>query len=326
MNRNRFGGIEYRNYRLQEDFPVFFLSGEQWKISDIPSSRLHFHNCVEIGLCHACSGILQVYDRHIPFQAGDITCIPSNVPHTTWSESGMRSRWSYLFFEPESLFRDVGAPGASLSFLARRGAGKFVFPRWETPELYPLACGILQELEREETNFRSCVKGLLFSLLVKLSRLGAGSSEAAEMQAGEEKGEAFSAQRMISILPALEFVEENYTEQFGIGVLAKACCLSETHFRRLFQQIMHMSPLAYLNGVRIGKACSLLCRSGEPVLSVAEKVGFSSISNFNRQFMRTMRTTPGEYRRRWSPGVGKMKNTPAVGEFTGWLLPEEHPE
>ena len=41
---------EYRNYYLPVDFPFLLLTGEHWKISDIPSSRLHFHNCLEIGV------------------------------------------------------------------------------------------------------------------------------------------------------------------------------------------------------------------------------------------------------------------------------------
>ncbi len=44
---------EYRNYYLPVDFPLLLLTGEHWKISDIPSSRLHFHNCLEIGVCHS---------------------------------------------------------------------------------------------------------------------------------------------------------------------------------------------------------------------------------------------------------------------------------
>ena len=43
--------IEYRNYELPADFPIQMLSGENWRISDVPSGVLHFHNCLEIGLC-----------------------------------------------------------------------------------------------------------------------------------------------------------------------------------------------------------------------------------------------------------------------------------
>ena len=53
--------MEYRNYYLPGDFPVLVLTGGHWKISDIPSSRLHFHNCLEIGLCHSHSGTMKFY-------------------------------------------------------------------------------------------------------------------------------------------------------------------------------------------------------------------------------------------------------------------------
>lgn len=326
MDRKQYENMEYRNYRLQKDFPVFFLSGEQWRISDVPSSRLHFHNCVEIGVCHTCGGTLRVYDSCFPFQAGDITCIPQNVPHTTWSERGTKSQWSYLFFDPESLFREVPALVPPFSHLAGNGGGRFVFSEGQAPELYPLMQEILRELEEEKPDFRLSVRGLLASLLVKMRRLQSPSTQG-DTEGPEEGNREFSVQHMPSILPALDFVEENYSEQFDINALAKACCLSETHFRRLFHQVMHTAPLAYVNGVRIEKACGLLCLSEEPILSVAEKVGFPSISSFNRQFMRIMQITPSEYRRcqRLQGGTGRNR-LPVISEFTGWLLPEENPE
>ena len=51
---------EYRSYYLPMQFPVLLLSGDYWKISDIPSGSLHFHNCLEIGLCHSDSGTLEI--------------------------------------------------------------------------------------------------------------------------------------------------------------------------------------------------------------------------------------------------------------------------
>ena len=60
--------MEYRNYYLPADFPVLVLTGGHWKISDIPSSRLHFHNCLEIGLCHSHSGTMKFYSEPMSFK------------------------------------------------------------------------------------------------------------------------------------------------------------------------------------------------------------------------------------------------------------------
>ncbi len=33
-----------------------------------------------------------------------MTCIPKNIPHTTYSDKGRKSKWSYLFFDPGRMF------------------------------------------------------------------------------------------------------------------------------------------------------------------------------------------------------------------------------
>lgn len=69
--------VEYRNYYLPSSFPVLLLTGDNWKISDVRSEHLHFHNCLEVGICHTDSGTLEFCSAMtIPFSAGDVTCIP----------------------------------------------------------------------------------------------------------------------------------------------------------------------------------------------------------------------------------------------------------
>lgn len=55
MAKSKRAVTEYRSYYLPTHFPVLLLSGDYWKISDIPSGSLHFHNCLEIGICHSDS-------------------------------------------------------------------------------------------------------------------------------------------------------------------------------------------------------------------------------------------------------------------------------
>ena len=88
--------IEYRNYELPADFPIQMLSGENWRISDVPSGVLHFHNCLEIGLCESDGGFLGFRGEQRAFRAGDVTIISGDVPHTTWSDPGTASIVLYL--------------------------------------------------------------------------------------------------------------------------------------------------------------------------------------------------------------------------------------
>lgn len=107
MAKSKRAVTEYRSYYLPMQFPVLLLSGDYWKISDIPSGSLHFHNCLEIGICHSDSGTLEINGEKQTFHAGDVTVLPRNVPHTTYSAPGMKSHWSYLFLDPKELFRNL---------------------------------------------------------------------------------------------------------------------------------------------------------------------------------------------------------------------------
>ena len=83
----------------------------------------------------------------------------------------------------------------------------------------------------------------------------------------------------------------------SVEELAQICHLSLTHFRRTFESVMHIGPLYYLNSVRITKACDFLVNTDANILAIAQMAGFSTPSNFHRQFGRMMRITPSEYRR-----------------------------
>ena len=74
MAKSKRAVTEYRSYYLPMQFPVLLLSGDYWKISDIPSGSLHFHNCLEIGICHSDSGTLEINGEKVGvevFSMGD---------------------------------------------------------------------------------------------------------------------------------------------------------------------------------------------------------------------------------------------------------------
>lgn len=127
--------IEYRNYELPADFPIQMLSGENWRISDVPSGVLHFHNCLEIGLCESDGGFLGFRGEQRAFRAGDVTIISGDVPHTTWSDPGTASKWSYLHLDPFELVRPLfpaeALPNGRAAAAGRAGA-----------LLHPFAAGI----------------------------------------------------------------------------------------------------------------------------------------------------------------------------------------
>ncbi len=318
---------EYRNYDLPMQFPVLLLSGEHWKISDIPSGRLHFHNCLEIGVCHSESGFMKISGETVFFQAGDVTVIPKNVPHTTYSTPGTESHWSYIYLDPKELFRNLLPATWQNHDLTGYSPNSLqpILSREQYPQIYNLAISVIRELEEQKPSFQISAKGLLLSLYIEIYRIesseknGGGADQKEKESPQETKAERENA---LVIAPALNYIEENYMQQFTIEYLADLCHWSPTHFRRVFHDIMGTSPLDFVNNTRIAKACHLLRSTEESVLNISETVGFRSVSSFNRYFIRIMRMSPRDYRKQ-VPNSDKKTENPSIMEYAGWLYPEK---
>ncbi len=61
---------------------------------------------------------------------------------------------------------------------------------------------------------------------------------------------------------------------------------------------MNMSPLEYINLVRVQTACNYLKNTDESIIDIANKCGFTTPSTFNRNFRQVTGVSPSEWRRR----------------------------
>jgi AraC-like DNA-binding protein len=97
---------------------------------------------------------------------------------------------------------------------------------------------------------------------------------------------------------ALAYMESHLHERPGVAQLAEAARLSEDYFRRLFRKRLGVSPVQYLNRLRVSAARRLIAREpGLTVTEVGHRVGFQDVRYFARTFRQAYRLTPDEYRR-----------------------------
>ncbi len=298
--------LEYRQYDLPPHFPVLLLSGEEWRISDVPSGVLHFHNVIEIGLCESDSGCLGLQGETRRFGAGDLTFISGDVAHTTWSDPGTASKWSYLFVDAEELLRPFFAidelPGAALFHQLLYGTFSLIHPE-EGAYTHRLVEAMIRELSERRMNYEISVRGLFLTFIMEMMRRASQNDPAA-------------SPRRMGIGPALQYMSMHYMEDFSIDDLALQCGMSESHFRALFHQTIGMGPLEYLNHTRIRKACSLLRMTDSSILTISELVGFRTLSSFNRHFSAQMGVPPTTWRR-----VGGTSRKTEILRYSGWLTP-----
>lgn len=309
MGRSKRAVVEYRNYELPSGFPITYLTGDEWRISHIPSGRLHIHNCLEIGLCHAEHGTIVFGDTQLDFRAGDVTCVARNVPHTTYSAPDCASLWSYLYLDPQALLDQFPWEQATDALLTQQMlcSSHMILSERDYPAAHHIVTGILDELVHERPHYQMAVRSMCLTLMMVLLR---AYSE-------NHQSEDVLGRYMFAIAPAIDYIHQNYMHEFPQEVLAEVCHLSATHFRRLFHEQMNVNPLTFLHQTRILQSCTLLRTTDVSIAEIAGRVGYTSLSSYNRNFLRIMACTPSEWRR--SSG----ETRPTIVTYSGWRTPEK---
>ena len=93
---------------------------------------------------------------------------------------------------------------------------------------------------------------------------------------------------------AIEYMEENLTEDITLADICKAVNLSAFHFQRAFTLLTDMSPAEYLRKRRLSLAASELAKGDGKVIDIALKYGYDSPESFTKAFTRFHGVSPAQ--------------------------------
>lgn len=299
---------EFRFYEVPQDESVLALMGSKWiQVYGENIDNLHFHNLLEIGYCHYGDGDLVIEDDLYRFGAGMISCIPANFLHVTRSDTDVRAFWEYIYINPEDILRQWGKSTQEIrDIMEAVGKKSFFIKAEENPMIVTMIRAIFEEMQQKGAHYRECVRGIAYALLFEIARFN-----------GREAWQTIGKGVSLQLESAIEYVEKNYPNDFKIADLANECHMSETHFRRIFQEKMNMTPVEYVNFVRVRKACELIDKTDISMEEVAEKVGFITPSTFNRNFRRIIGTSPYQWKKRPDNHEGKLLEY-KISALKGW--------
>jgi transcriptional regulator GlxA family with amidase domain len=95
----------------------------------------------------------------------------------------------------------------------------------------------------------------------------------------------------------LAFVTEHPEADLSVPALAARAAMSLRTFARVFRAEVGTTPAAYVQQVRVEAARRLLETTRRTVDDIARACGFGTVETMHRTFQRTVRTSPGQYRR-----------------------------
>lgn len=88
------------------------------------------------------------------------------------------------------------------------------------------------------------------------------------------------------------YLNKTIDQKHTLADIASYCHLSNSECCRLFQRNVHLSPVDYLNQLRIHMSLSEIIKHEKKITDIAKMYGFSGSSYFSEMFKKTLGITP----------------------------------
>lgn len=253
--------------------------------------RWHIHPEYEIHLVVATQGKFYIGDHTGQFGPGQLIMTGPNLPQNWISDIGadeiVPCRTEVIQF-PESFVdgaSSVFPEMAGVRALLERSRRGILFDDQTSNAVAPLMHDII--------NARGVQRlGLFFQILDLLANAPRSQTLASLSYVlnVEREGES-------DMNRAIAHLRENLLEPISETELAKFTRQSLSGFSRSFKSHTGTTLVRYRNQMRIDLACHMLLSDTDAkVADICYDVGFSNLSNFNRQFLKLKNMSPSEFR------------------------------
>ncbi len=291
MAKKKKEGMELRFYEIPQGESALVLHGDAWvRVYGHEETKLHFHNLMEIGICRYGAGEMHFDQERKEYSTGTLTILPENYPHVTVSYGEEENFWEYIFFDPKQIVRELFPenPVYQNEVLEAINHAPLFANAGVQKSLANLVDAIISEAVEKKSHYRPMMKRYLENLMLELMRQHENLNHVTEVQPKPSS--------LLQITPALDYINANYTGPIKAKDLADQCNVSETHFRRIFEEYINMSPMDYVNLIRIQMACELMKKTDDSMDVIAQKCGFATTSTFNRNFKKFLDTSPYQWK------------------------------
>ena len=97
------------------------------------------------------------------------------------------------------------------------------------------------------------------------------------------------------LLQAAAFLEARIEEDFDLDACAAHLALSRRQIERLFSAHLGITPVRYMNDLRLARGRALLAETDMKVTEVAVACGFASASHFSKSFRKKYGLSPHRF-------------------------------
>jgi AraC family transcriptional regulator len=261
--------VEVKGVPLRAERYIFQLGG--CEVPPLDSLVLACH----LGGARATAG--RSAGRSFDFLAGASTVF----------QPGFASRWTFFGAIDMAMFHVIDPNHELVRHLQRLLNARTKAPPFSDPLVNASAQQLLGELARTSTPDHGFVGRLSQLMIEQTCRVLEGKT------GRHVPPDALQLGRLQGVL---EWIGENLSNELSNAELAVRAGVSESHFRRIFQEAMGMTPHRYVLRLRLERVHELLTRTSFSIARVAAQCGFNSQSHMTSCFAAAYGITPARAR------------------------------
>lgn len=158
----------------------------------------------------------------------------------------------------------------------------------------------VSDADKVESLFKdltACYKGTAFSDAIRLKALLLEILAYYISSASDTGTIEFSfSEQSAKIKCVMDFIDSHLSEEITVEMLAEILHFHPNYFIRFFKAYTGLSPIHYINSVRLRRVKELLLYSDRKIKEIALDTGFRDISYMSRMFRRLSGFTPSQFR------------------------------
>ncbi len=285
-------------YQIPNGEDVLTMLGSNWikeygiDENGNPVITNHFHNLLEVAICRWGNGIVVFDNDEMNYEKGTVIVVPRNYPHNIKNMPKETSYWEYIYINPSHFLETQYGYGKrelekAVSQIEQR---PLIFQKEKMPMfIQELEC-IMNQMRTKGYGYRNCIKGLVYALLMEIIKINSTNTSTEKV-----KMHTLDIETNAKLKLAMEYINENYSKGIKMADISDAAYISESYLRKLFSEYYGMSPLQYLDQVRIHHACTILKSKDKNISEVAREVGFNNNSTFISNFKKFIGKPPKQW-------------------------------
>ncbi|MBE7030542.1 MAG: helix-turn-helix domain-containing protein [Ruminococcaceae bacterium] len=146
------------------------------------------------------------------------------------------------------------------------------------------------ELYKQSPYFVSSLQKLVEIILLNIVNHFKHSSEDSADLKGDFKANNEKIQHI------LVYIHQNFKKSLDLKTVAEAAHYSPSYLSRIFHRTMGISFKAYITNLRMNFAANLISNTDMKITDIGYETGFSTLSNFTKEFKRIYHMSPSDYR------------------------------